>query len=39
VAVVALVMLGVVATVTGIGVWRLILKRDEPETQELSVGR
>jgi O-antigen/teichoic acid export membrane protein len=39
VAVVALVMLGVVATVTGIGVWRLALKRDEPEAQDLSVGR
>jgi O-antigen/teichoic acid export membrane protein len=37
VAQVAFIMLVVVGTVAGIGVWRLILKRDEPAVEELSV--
>lgn len=37
VAQVAYIMLIVVGTVAGIGVWRLILKRDEPAVEEVSV--
>ncbi len=38
VAQVAFSMLVVVAAVTAVGVWRLIVKRDEPAVQEVSVG-
>jgi O-antigen/teichoic acid export membrane protein len=38
VAQVAAIMLGVVATVAAIGVWRLIAKRDEPAAASVSVG-
>lgn len=38
VAQVAVIMLAVVASVTAIGVWRLIAKREEPAVDEVSVG-